>query len=148
MVQKKKHSERSGCPVACALDIVGDHWTLLIIRDLMFLGLHEYKEMLAGSERISSNILTDRLKKLAQNGLIDSIIHPENRKRKLFFLTEKGKSFVDTMVHLMRWAEQYLPEHLEIPPEKKALIANDPDRFIELTLLQLKAWEDSNLTTR
>lgn len=148
MVQKKNHTERSGCPVACALDIIGDHWTLLIIRDLMFLGLHEYKEMLAGSEGISSNILTDRLKKLAQNGLIDSIIHPENRKRKLFFLTDKGKNLVDTMVHLIRWAEKCLPEHLEIPPEKKELIANDPDRFIELTLQQLKEWEDSNLTTR
>lgn len=145
MVQKKTHAERSGCPVACALDIVGDHWTLLIIRDLMFLGLHEYKEMLAGSEGISSNILTDRLKKLAQNGLITSVVHPEDRKRKLYFLTVKGKDLVDTMVHLIRWSEKHLSEHLEIPPEKKELIVNDAERFIELILLQLKAWEETNL---
>lgn len=148
MVQKKTHTERSGCPVACALDIVGDHWSLLIIRDLMFLGLHEYKEMLAGPEGISSNILTDRLKKLVLNGLIASVVHPDDRKRKLYFLTVKGKGLVDTMVHLIRWSEKFLSEHLEIPPEKKELIVNDPDRFIELTLLQLQEWEDANFTNR
>ncbi len=147
MVQKKTHAGRSGCPVACALDIVGDHWTLLIIRDLMFLGLHEYKEMLAGSEGISSNILTDRLKKLAHNGLIASVVHPEDRKRKLYFLTVKGKDLIVTMVHLIRWSEKYLSEQLEIPPEKKELIVNEPERFIDLTLLQLKEWEKTNLST-
>ncbi len=148
MVQKKIHTQTSGCPVACALDIVGDHWTLLIIRDLMFQGLHEYKEMLAGSEGISSNILTDRLKKLTQNDLIASVVHPRDRKRKLYFLTVKGKALLDTMVHLIRWSEKYLSEHLEIPPEKKELLVNDPGRFMELTLLQIKEWEDANLTTR
>lgn len=148
MVQKKIHTQRSGCPVACALDIIGDHWTLLIIRDLMFLGLHEYKEMLAGSEGISSNILTDRLKKLEQNGLVASMIHPQNRKRKYYYLTGMGKGLVYTMVDLIRWSEKYLSDQLEIPPEKLELLANDPDRFIELTLLQIQEWEEANLTTR
>lgn len=67
----KEHAARSGCPIACTLDIVGDHWTLLIIRDLMFLGLHEYKDMLMKEEGISSNILTDRLKKLERKDLIE-----------------------------------------------------------------------------
>lgn len=145
MVLKKTHTERSGCPVACALDIVGDHWTLLVIRDLMFLGLHEYKEMLAGSEGISSNILTDRLKKLEFNGLIDSMIHPENRKRKFYYLTDKGKDLIHTLVHLVRWSHKHLSEHLKIPPEKKDLLVNDPDRLIELTLQHLKEWEVENL---
>ena len=146
MAQKKSHTKSSGCPVACALDIIGDHWTLLIIRDLMFLGLHEYKEMLAGSEGISSNILTDRLKKLSLNGLIASVNHPEDRKRKYYYLTNKGKGLVYTMVHLIRWSEKYLSDLLEIPLEKKELIANDPERFIHLTLQQIQQWEKSNLT--
>jgi DNA-binding HxlR family transcriptional regulator len=145
MVQKKTHKEHSGCPVACALDIVGDHWTLLIIRDLLFLGLHEYKEMLAGAEGISSNILTDRLKRLEGNGLIASKPHPESGKRKLYYLTAKGKDLIHTMVHLIRWSEKHLSEHLEIPPEKKKLLAHDPDRFVELTLQQLTKWENENL---
>lgn len=145
MVQKKSHSERSGCPVACSLDIIGDHWTLLIVRDLMFLGLHEYREMLAGSEGISSNILTDRLKKLEQNGLIASRIHPRDRKRKFYYLTGMGKDLVYMMVHLIRWSDRYLSEQLDIPAEKRRLITDDPDRFVELTLQQLKEWEQMNL---
>jgi DNA-binding HxlR family transcriptional regulator len=145
MVQKKIHAVQSSCPVAYALDIVGDHWTLLIIRDLMFLGLHEYKEILAGSEGISTNILTDRLKKMTQNGLISSVFHPEDRKRKLYFLTNKGKDLVETMVYLIRWSERYHSDHLEIPPEIRKLIVNSPSQYIELTLLQLKKWEEKNL---
>jgi DNA-binding HxlR family transcriptional regulator len=147
MVQKKTHTEHSGCPVACALDIIGDHWTLLVIRDLMFLGLHEYKEMLAGPEGISSNILSNRLKNLEEAGLIDSVIHPENRKRKFYYLTGKGKDLIHTMVHLVRWSEKHLADHLEIPPEKRELVVNDPDRLIELTLQQLKEWEETNIQT-
>jgi DNA-binding HxlR family transcriptional regulator len=145
MVQKKSHSESSGCPVACSLDIVGDHWTLLIVRDLMFLGLHEYREMLAGSEGISSNILSDRLKKLELNGLIASLIHPQDRKRKFYYLTDMGKGLVYMMVHLIRWSEQYLSEYIDIPPEKKQLITNDPNRFIELTLQQINEWEQAHV---
>jgi DNA-binding HxlR family transcriptional regulator len=145
VVRRKTHTEQSGCPVACALDIVGDHWTLLIIRDLLFLGRHEYKEMLAGQEGISSNILSDRLKKLEGNGLIASAPHPESRKRKLYYLTARGKDLIDTMVHLIRWSEKHLSEHLEIPPEKRDLLVNDPYRFIALTLQQLAQWEDENL---
>jgi DNA-binding HxlR family transcriptional regulator len=63
MVAKIEHKQRSGCPIACALDLIGDHWTLLVIRNLMFLGIHEYKDMLKTEEQISSSILTDRLKK-------------------------------------------------------------------------------------
>ncbi len=131
--------------MACALDIVGDHWTLLVIRDLMFLGLHEYKEMLAGSEGISSNILTDRLKKLEAAGLIDSIIHPRNRKRKFYYLTDMGKDLIQTMVHLIRWAEKHLADHLDIPPEKREMVVNDPERLIEVTLQQLDAREKEYL---
>jgi DNA-binding HxlR family transcriptional regulator len=140
--------EHSGCPVACALDIVGDHWTLLVIRDLMFLGIHEYKEMLAGAEGISSNILTDRLKRLEGNGLIASMPHPQSRKRKLYYLTAKGKDLIHTMVHLIRWSEKHLSDRLEIPPEKKDLLVNGPDRFVALTLQQLARWEKENLGPR
>ncbi len=146
MARKKTHCEHSGCPVACALDIVGDHWTLLIIRDMMFLGIHEYKEMLAESEGISSNILTDRLKKLEQRGLVGWMAHPESRKRKFYYLTPMGKDLIHTMVQLVLWSDRHLAEHLDIPPEKKALLADDPGRLVNLTLQQLAAWEKEHLS--
>jgi DNA-binding HxlR family transcriptional regulator len=145
MVKKKTHAKRSGCPVACALDIIGDHWSLLVIRDMMFLGLHEYKEMLAGPEGISTNILSDRLKKLEENDLIDAKAHPQSRKRKLYYLTSKGKGLIHVMVHLARWSEKYLHENLDIPPERRSLLIDDPKRLIALTIEQLEAWEKENI---
>ena len=85
------------------------------------------------------------MKRLEGNGLIASKIHPESRKRKLYYLTSKGKDLIYTMIHLIRWSEKYLSDQLEIPPEKRELLVNDPDLLIALTLEQLKEWENSNL---
>jgi DNA-binding HxlR family transcriptional regulator len=141
MIAKVEHKHRTGCPVACSLDIIGDHWTLLVIRNLMFLGLHEYKDMLHTEELISSSILTDRLKKLEQAGLVTSIPHPESGRRKLYYLTAMGKDLIHMMTDLVVWANRHLPESVRIPPEKKALIEKDPSAFIRLTLQELERWE-------
>ena len=142
MVKKIEHWSRSGCPVACALDLIGDHWTLLIIRDLMFLGRHEYKDLLNAEEGISTNILSDRLKKLEDNGLIDSIPHPESGRRKLYYLLPKGKDLIHVMTHLARWSEKHLDHLVHIPPEKREPLVNQPDMLIKLTLRQLEEWEN------
>lgn len=141
MVAKVEHKHRTGCPVACSLDIIGDHWTLLIIRNLMFLGLHEYKDMLHTEEQISSSLLTDRLKKLERTGLVASVPHPESGRRKLYYLTAMGKDLIHMMTDLVVWANQHLRESVRIPPEKKALIEKDPGAFIRLTLQELERWE-------
>ena len=73
MATKNEHANRSSCPVACALDVIGDHWSLLVVRDLLMMGKHEYKELLESAEGISSNILSDRLRKLQENGLVGVI---------------------------------------------------------------------------
>lgn len=91
MVKRNKHADLSQCPLACALDIIGDHWTLLIIRNLMLFGCHEYKDMLAMPEAISANILSNRLKKLAEAGIIADAPHPDSKRRKLYYLTGKEK---------------------------------------------------------
>jgi DNA-binding HxlR family transcriptional regulator len=141
MVSKVEHKHRTGCPVACSLDILGDHWTLLIVRNLMFLGLHEYKDMLQTEELISSNILTDRLKKLERAGLMASVPHPESGRRKLYYLTAMGKDLIHMMTNLVVWANQHLQECVRIPLEKKSLIEKDPDKFIRLILKELEQWE-------
>ncbi len=141
MVSKVEHKHRTGCPVACSLDILGDHWTLLIIRNLMFLDLHEYKDMLHTEERISSSILTDRLRKLEQAGLVASVPHPESGRRKLYYLTAMGKDLIYMMTDMVVWANRHLQESVRIPPEKKAMIEKDPDKFIRLILQGLEQWE-------
>lgn len=145
MVAKIEHKTRTGCPVACSLDIVGDHWTLLIIRNLMFLGIHEYKDMLKTEEQISSSILTNRLNKLERKGLVASITHPDSGRRKLYYLTPMGKGLIRMMVELVIWANAYLGDTVEIPREKKALLESNPKQLIALTLKELEKWEQQYL---
>ncbi|MBT2989257.1 MAG: helix-turn-helix transcriptional regulator [Candidatus Thiodiazotropha sp. (ex Ctena orbiculata)] len=140
MVAKSEHKQRSQCPIACALDLIGDHWTLLVVRNLMFLGIHEYKDMLKMEEQISSSILSNRLRKLQNDGLVDALPHPLSQRRKLYFLTAKGKDLIYLMTELVIWSKNYL-ETVAIPEDKKRLIEHAPDRFIEITLKELDAWE-------
>ena len=145
MVAKIEHKQRTGCPIACALDIVGDHWTLLVIRNLMFLGVHEYKDMLKTEEQISSSILTNRLKKLERDGLIASIPHPASDRRKLYYLTPVGKDLIYVMADLASWANKHLSDIVNIPLHKKKLLEKNSDKFIQLILKQLEEWEQEFL---
>lgn len=138
---KQQHRDRTRCPVACALDILGDRWTLLIIRDLMFFEKHEYKDFLAAEEAISTNILSDRLKRLLDYNLIDVVPHPESGTRKLYYLTHKGKGLVETLTHLVRWSSVYMPDEVYIPEEKLKILRDHPDLMIQQTLDELQKWE-------
>jgi len=142
MVAKTEHHLRTGCPVACALDIVGDHWSLLIVRDLMFHGRHEYKDMLASEEGISSNILTNRLKKLEQAGLIASAPHRTNKRRKLYYLTDKGKALLPVLLEISRWSDTHLGQWVFIPEEKRIFLDSPIEDVAEMVLRQLNEWED------
>ncbi|MBT3010567.1 MAG: helix-turn-helix transcriptional regulator [Candidatus Thiodiazotropha sp. (ex Lucina aurantia)] len=141
MVAKIEHKLRSECPIACALDVIGDHWSLLVIRNLMFLGIHEYKDMLKMEEQISSSILTNRLMRLQRDGLIASLPHPESRRRKLYYLTAKGIDLIYMMTELVVWSNKHMGDWVNIPKHKKELIEQDPDRLIQITLEELDAWE-------
>lgn len=145
MVLRSEHHLKSGCPVACALDIIGDHWSLLIVRDLMFLGRHEYKDMLAGEEGISSNILSDRLDKLQKSGLVASAPHPVSRRRKLYFLTERGKDLIFVMLEISKWSDQHLGDRLKIPEDRRALLEMDPEHVARIVRARLAQWEEEFL---
>ncbi|TQV88460.1 winged helix-turn-helix transcriptional regulator [Aliikangiella coralliicola] len=146
MVAKIEHKNRTGCPIACSLDIIGDHWTLLIIRNLMFSERHEYKDMLKAEEQISSSILTTRLSKLEKDGLIASVPHPDSQRRKLYYLTPMGKDLIYVMTDIVLWAKKHLHDFLDIPADKQALLDNDPKKFIDITLENLDHWEKHNLS--
>lgn len=100
--------ERSPCPVACALDLLGDRWTLLVVRDL-FLGRQRYGEFAASPEGIPTNILADRLKKLEEQGIITSATYQENPPRYAYSLTPKGRDLGPILKALIGWSQKHVP---------------------------------------
>ena len=97
------------CPIDFGLDIFGDRWTLLLIRDLMFARKRHFKELMEAPEKIASNILTARLKKLEERGLISRAPDPDNRKQVVYQLTEKGRDLAPVLVELIRWGGKHDP---------------------------------------
>lgn len=100
---------RSGCPVSLGLDIFGDRWTLLIVRDLMFGGKRHYREILASDEHISSNILADRLKMLLKEGIVRKSDDPTHQQKMVYRLTEKGIALLPVLMAISAWSHQYRP---------------------------------------
>lgn len=103
----KKIELRSDCPVSYALDFFGDKWTLLIIRDLMFEGKKFYKDFLNSKEGIATNVLSNRLKKLQQSGIIESKVYEKLRTQKVYSLTQKGKDLIPVLIAMMVWSAKY-----------------------------------------
>ena len=101
---------RSGCPVVFALDVFGDRWTLLVIRDMVFRGFRTYGEFLNAGEGISTNILADRLKRLEQTGIVTKERDPEHGARIRYALTDKGLGLVPLLIEMMRWSAQHDPD--------------------------------------
>lgn len=100
--------ERSACPITNGLDIFGDKWTLLIIRDLV-LGKCRYQDLLSSSENIASNILADRLKKLETAGLVMRRVYQHKPLRHEYVLTEKGNDLKPVLEAISRWGRKHYP---------------------------------------
>lgn len=107
--------QRSDCPIASSLDIVGDKWTLLVVRDLMFRGKRLYGELAESPEGIPSNILAERLKRLEAAGLIEKSPYQQNPVRYEYTLTAKGADLLPVLVELMRWGNRHIPGTLKVP---------------------------------
>jgi DNA-binding HxlR family transcriptional regulator len=106
--------ERSCCPITNALDIFGDRWTLLIIRDLI-LGKRRYQELISSAEKIASNILADRLKKLEVADLISRRAYQKNPERYEYFLTKKGESLKPVLAAIASWGQEHYPGTVVFP---------------------------------
>jgi DNA-binding HxlR family transcriptional regulator len=100
-------SRRSPCPVACALDIVGDRWSLLVIRDL-FLGCTRFKDFVASPEQVPTNVLADRLKRLKGQGIIRQIASADGTKHRAYELTPKGVALGPILRDLRGWGLRWL----------------------------------------
>ena len=99
---------RSTCPVACALDIVGDRWTLLVVRDLLR-GKTRYSDFLASAEHIPTNILADRLKRLEREGLLSTVTYSEHPRRLEYHLTDEGRDLARAVSALANWGLSHFP---------------------------------------
>jgi DNA-binding HxlR family transcriptional regulator len=105
--KKKTRPRRSTCPINASLEVLGDRWSLLIVRDLVFAGLRTYKDFLNGEEGIATNILADRLASLQASALITSERDPEDGRRLVYRLTAKGFDLAPALLELGRWAVEH-----------------------------------------
>jgi DNA-binding HxlR family transcriptional regulator len=111
---------RSRCPVACTLDIIGDKWSMVVIRDL-FLGVRRFNDFLKSPERITTNILASRLQRLEEEGLIDRKEYQDNPVRYEYGLTEKGRELAPVMRAMVEWARAWQSEVIRGPFPESAI---------------------------
>lgn len=104
----RKPARRSNCAVACTLDLVGDRWTLLIVRDLLG-GKQYFDEFLHSPERIATNILAARLRALQAHGLIERVPDPADQRRWAYRFTKAGLHLRELLGHVAGWGHKYLP---------------------------------------
>ena len=102
----KETLNRSDCPISYALDLVGDKWTLLILRDMIFAGKSSYREFLQSDEKIATNILADRLNALTDNGFVIKSVSPENKSKFIYTLTDKAISLLPVIIELSIWGSK------------------------------------------
>jgi len=119
-----KREKSSDCPICFSLDTFGDRWTLLILRDLLIRRKRYYQDFLNSDERIATNILADRLKKLLAGGLIVKKANPENKKQSIYAPTVKAVALLPILGEMVRWGSKFGPPITD-PFLKK--VVNDPE---------------------
>lgn len=127
--------QRSGCPINLSLEVFGDTWSLLILRDMIFGGRRHFRELLTGSlEGIASNILSSRLKKLVELGLLTKSDDPTHKQKAIYSLTESAIQLVPVMATLGTWGTRWLPVSEELSIRATTLADGGPalqERFMD-----------------
>jgi DNA-binding HxlR family transcriptional regulator len=118
---------RSGCPLNASVEILGDRWSLLIIRDMMLRGFRSYTQFLESYEHIATNILADRLKKLESYGIIATQQDPLDGRKLIYTLTEKGMDLAPVLTEMVLWTAAH-EEHQN--PELIRQIKKDKQKFL------------------
>ena len=138
-MSKERKVERSNCAIGKSLDVLGDSWTLLILRTFIFSGCREYGEFMQMPEGISTNILANRLTSLVESGLLTKHPHPTNKKKCYYDISDKGFDSIRVMMALAEWGTRHLDDTF-VPPEIKRSYSQDPKSFY-------KTWKH-NVKTR
>jgi DNA-binding HxlR family transcriptional regulator len=126
---------RSGCPINLSLEVFGDRWSLIILRDMIFGGRRHFRELLNGSmEGIASNILADRLKRLMELGMLTKADDPSHKQKAIYSLTEMAITLVPILAHLGAWGRVWLPVSEELSIRAELLEKGGPplwDKFMD-----------------
>jgi DNA-binding HxlR family transcriptional regulator len=126
---------RSGCPINLSLEVFGDKWSLIVIRDMMFGNRRHFNELLSKSdERIASNILADRLQRLVSLGMVSREPDPTHKQKVIYSLTEPAIQLVPVLAHLGAWGVRHLPASRELSVRAELLERGGPefwDRFMD-----------------
>jgi DNA-binding HxlR family transcriptional regulator len=124
--------QRSGCPINLTLEVVGDKWSLLIIRDIIFGNHRHFRELLTKSEEgIASNILADRLKRLTEQGIVSKADDPTHKQKAIYSLTEKGIELLPILAQMAVWGRKYLPVTEELSIRAQLLEEGGPKLWAE-----------------
>ncbi len=104
MPQKRNAKRRSECPLNVSVEMLGDRWSLLIIRDMMLRGFRTYKQFMECYEGIATNILADRLRRLTSNGIVTAAPDPRDGRKLIYLLTAKGIDLAPVLTEMVLWA--------------------------------------------
>lgn len=115
-------NHRSYCAVSLALEVFGDKWSLIIIRDMMFGGKRHFRELLQSDEKIASNILTDRLAMLEREGIITKESDPEHKQKIIYSLTQRGIDLLPIITQMVAWSFKYMPIDIEVNRHAKMVV--------------------------
>ena len=143
MSSTARRRRRSGCPISLALDTIGDAWTLLIVRDLMFKWRESFKDFLQAEEGIASNVLSERLQRLECAGIVVKRRDAADARRLVYRLTEKGMALAPVLVELVLWSARF--EQTDAPPAVVKAMRADRDAFIAS---MRQTWKASNRLPR
>jgi len=126
----RKIKRRSDCPIGFGLDFFGDKWTLLIIRDMIFMKKSSYGDFLKSDEGISTNILADRLAFLEQEKIVNKKVDPSHKSKFVYSLTQKGFDLLPIVVEMMLWSYKY-DKKTPLTADFVAVITSDKEAFIQ-----------------
>ena len=126
------NAPRSGCPINLTLEVLGDRWSLIVVRDLMFGNRRHFRELLTRSEeRIASNILADRLTRLEKAGLVSRRDDPSHKQKVIYSLTEASIALVPLLAHMGGWGLRHTPASKELSVRAKILEDGGPKLWSE-----------------
>jgi DNA-binding HxlR family transcriptional regulator len=136
---KRSPKRRSGCPLNASVEILGDRWSLLIIRDMMLRGFRSYKEFLQSYEGIATNILADRLRRLIAHGIIATQPDPSDGRKLIYLLTTKGLDLAPVLTEMVLWAAAHERT------ENQALVRQIQEDKAQFLAAVLRRWAGKTL---
>ena len=123
-------SQRSGCPINLTLELLGDQWSLIVIRDIMFGDRRHFRELIGLSdEGIASNVLADRLKRLVENGLLSKRADPAHKQKAIYSLTEASIELVPLLVQIGAWGRRHAPADPALARRARELEEGGPKKW-------------------